>query len=64
MILSDGETDFSVGLEPSVFVHKDDIGRLKRILVRQQDLPMVQALMKLSILRPLKGEMPSIEIVR
>lgn len=33
VILRDGEAYFGIGLEPSVFVHEDDIRRLEGVLV-------------------------------
>ena len=64
MVLGDGEAYFCVGLEPSIFVHEDDVWRLEGILVRQQYLSMIQSLVKLCPFWSLEGEMPSIEVIR
>ena len=63
MILGDGQTDFGISLEPSIFVHEDNIWRFKRIFIRKKYLSMVKAFMKLCILGPLNGKMPGIEII-
>lgn len=34
MVLGDGEANFGVGLESSIFVHEDNIGWFERILKR------------------------------
>ena len=64
MVLGDGEADFGIDLKPPIFVHEDNIWWFEGILVRKQYLSMIQPLVKLCSFRPLKGEMPGVEIIR
>jgi len=64
MILSNGETYFSIGLEATIFIHEYDVWRFEGILKRKKNGAMVNTLVKLCILWSLNGEMPCIEIIR
>ena len=64
MILSNSQAYFSVDFKSSVFVHEDDIRRFERILVGEENLTVVQSLVKLCIFRSLEGEMPGVKIIR
>lgn len=63
MVLGDGEADFCVGFEPSVFVHEDDVWRFKGVLVGEKDLSVIESLMELCVFWSLEGEVPSVEVV-
>lgn len=63
VVLGDGEADFGVGLKPAVFVHEDDIWGLEGVLVGQQNLSVIDALVKVGVFGPLEREVPRVDIV-
>ena len=63
MVLSDGQTNFGIDLESSVFVHENNIWWLEGILKRKKDLSMIETLVKISVLGPLDSEVPSVDVV-
>lgn len=63
MVLGDGEADLFVDLEPAILVHEDNIRWFEGVLVRQEDLSMVESFMKLGVGGPLDGEVPRINVV-
>lgn len=63
MVLRNCQTNFSIGLESSIFIHEDNIWRLERILKRKQYLTMIKALMKVTIFRSLDSKVPIIQII-
>ena len=64
MVLGDGEAYFGVCLEPSVFVHEDDIWRFEGVLIGQQNLSVVESLVEFCVFWSLEGEVPGVEVTR
>ncbi len=63
MVLSNGETYFSIDLESRVLVHKDNIWRLKRVLKWEENLTMVEAFVKIGIFGALDSKVPGVDVV-
>ena len=63
MVLGDGEAYFGVCFEPAVFVHEHDVWRFEGILIREEDLAVVYALVEFGVLRALDGEVPGVDVV-
>jgi len=63
MILCDGETYFGSSLKSAIFIHEYYIWRFEWILEGEQDLSVVDALMKLCVLWSLDGKVPVVEVI-
>jgi hypothetical protein len=63
MVLRYGQADLGIGLEPAILVHEHNVWGLKRVLEWQQDLAVVQTLVKVGVRRTLDGEVPRVKVV-
>ena len=63
MILCDSQTYFSIGLEPSIFVHENNIWRLEGVFIGQDNLSVINSFMELCVFRTKDCEMPVVQIV-
>ena len=63
MILRNSQADLSVSFEPPILIHEHDVWRFERVLIRQQNLTVVNSFMKLCVLGSLNGEVPGVDVI-